>query len=431
MAIHFVGDFKVEEAIKGEVAAGSKIAVDVSFSRKDETFILFLSNRGAVSRRGTAWVTSWNMDCALPASPDVVAALKQLAVALGPALETPNLYWGAETNGITARLERGRGGGSVSRLGRNIDLNITLLNRGSNDFAVAQDQLAGELEVDGVWFAGPNPTNVFDLPLHAAENQFPEVQFPISIGHQWRRETPGIDQPAGTPLTLASGTHKLCFAVTARQEPLAGSAGGALEVRAVSNPLEVEVREDNSTFRRSSPFGNAPGSPQAPTRSPFIFSSSPGSIEITGYTGSGGVVIIPDTINGRPVTSISSAFINCGTLESVKIPDTVTSIGVLAFAGCGSLESITIPDGVTNISPLAFIGCSSLTNLIIPAKVAYIGDTALAQCTGLTKILFKGNAPDTGKNVFSGDTQTTIYYLPGTTGWGTTFGGCPTALWKQ
>jgi len=31
--------------------------------------------------------------------------------------------------------------------------------------------------------------------------------------------------------------------------------------------------------------------------------------------------------------------------------------------------------------------------------------------------------------VFAGDTNATVYYLPETTGWGATFGGCPTALW--
>ena len=31
--------------------------------------------------------------------------------------------------------------------------------------------------------------------------------------------------------------------------------------------------------------------------------------------------------------------------------------------------------------------------------------------------------------MFSGATNVTVYYLPGTTGWGSTFGGCPTAPW--
>ena len=33
--------------------------------------------------------------------------------------------------------------------------------------------------------------------------------------------------------------------------------------------------------------------------------------------------------------------------------------------------------------------------------------------------------------MFYGDNNATVYYLPGTTGWGTTFGGRPTALWIQ
>ena len=32
--------------------------------------------------------------------------------------------------------------------------------------------------------------------------------------------------------------------------------------------------------------------------------------------------------------------------------------------------------------------------------------------------------------VFSGDNNATVYYLPGTTGWGSTFGGRPTVLWN-
>jgi hypothetical protein len=28
------------------------------------------------------------------------------------------------------------------------------------------------------------------------------------------------------------------------------------------------------------------------------------------------------------------------------------------------------------------------------------------------------------------DDNATVYYLPGTTGWGSTFGGCPTVLWN-
>ena len=38
--------------------------------------------------------------------------------------------------------------------------------------------------------------------------------------------------------------------------------------------------------------------------------------------------------------------------------------------------------------------------------------------------------PALAGRVFQGDNHATVYYLPGTTGWGATFGGRPTALWQ-
>ena len=41
-----------------------------------------------------------------------------------------------------------------------------------------------------------------------------------------------------------------------------------------------------------------------------------------------------------------------------------------------------------------------------------------------------GNAPSLGSSVFDGTDNAIVYYLPGTTGWGPTFGGRPTVLWN-
>ena len=67
----------------------------------------------------------------------------------------------------------------------------------------------------------------------------------------------------------------------------------------------------------------------------YSYTSSGTGITITGYSGEGGAITIPDEIDGLPVTSIGNfAFYLCTGLTSVTIPDSVTSIGYDAFAGC-------------------------------------------------------------------------------------------------
>ena len=121
------------------------------------------------------------------------------------------------------------------------------------------------------------------------------------------------------------------------------------------------------------------------------------------------------------------AFADCSGLTIVTIGNNVASIGDYAFYGCSSLTDATIASGA--IGDYAFAYCTSLTSVTIPNSVTSIGDGAFSGCTSLTSVYFQGNAPSVGSAVFGGDNNATVYYLPGTTGWGWTFGGCPTALW--
>ena len=112
------------------------------------------------------------------------------------------------------------------------------------------------------------------------------------------------------------------------------------------------------------------------------------------------------------------------------IPESVTSIGVGAFSGCYGVTSITFGNRVTSIGDYAFYGCSGVTSITIANSVTSIGYRAFEACTNLTGVHCEGNAPTTvGSSVFVGATHATVYYLPGTTGWGTTFGERPTAPW--
>lgn len=98
------------------------------------------------------------------------------------------------------------------------------------------------------------------------------------------------------------------------------------------------------------------------------------TITITGYTGVGGDVTIPDAVGIYPVTIIGSlAFVDQTTVTSVIIPGSVTNIGSYAFQECSGLKNITV--NATNPSYASAGGVlfnKSLTTLIQypPKKLA-------------------------------------------------------------
>jgi hypothetical protein len=134
---------------------------------------------------------------------------------------------------------------------------------------------------------------------------------------------------------------------------------------------------------------------------------------------------------GTSVTRIGPyAFWSCTNLTNIVLPDSITRIGASAFAGCRSLTVVTIPNRISSIEIGVFTGCTSLTNIMIPAGVTDIGEWAFSSCASLMAAYFHGNAPNVGSNVFNAaNNSLVVYYLPGTRGWGPTFGGRPTAIW--
>lgn len=96
-------------------------------------------------------------------------------------------------------------------------------------------------------------------------------------------------------------------------------------------------------------------------------------VTITGYTGPGGNLTIPNTINGLPVTGIgSNAFQYNPNLTSVTIPNSVAAIGDQAFYGCSNLTSLTIGSAINSIKWDTFVGCNNLVNLTIGAGASSI-----------------------------------------------------------
>ena len=96
----------------------------------------------------------------------------------------------------------------------------------------------------------------------------------------------------------------------------------------------------------------------------------------------------------------TSNWIGKATLNSVVIPSSVTSLGMLVFYGCHNLTTVTIPTSVVSIGSSAFSYCNGLSSVTIPFSVTAIGSDAFNGCTGLTTIVIPSTVKSIGDEAF-------------------------------
>lgn len=162
------------------------------------------------------------------------------------------------------------------------------------------------------------------------------------------------------------------------------------------------------------------------TTGKWSYKSADGCVTITGYTGMEEHVVIPDSLDGLPVTGIAAnVFDGNYIMKSVVIPKSITSCGQRAF-GCPNLEAVYItdleswcqvnfsgawsnplsygnnlylndelvsqlvlPDTLTSIGG-AFPNCTSIVSVFIPDSITSIAAYAFDGCSNLQHVLCEG-----------------------------------------
>ena len=107
-----------------------------------------------------------------------------------------------------------------------------------------------------------------------------------------------------------------------------------------------------------------------------------------------------------------SAFANIPNIDTVKIPDSLTYLGLGAFMGSG-IRSIEIPHGITYITTSAFSNCRRLSSVIIPNTVCKIDNSAFKSCTSLTSVTIPESVTQIEWAVFGDCTSLTDAYIYG------------------
>jgi hypothetical protein len=137
----------------------------------------------------------------------------------------------------------------------------------------------------------------------------------------------------------------------------------------------------------------------------FTFAKDGNAVIITRYSGNNVNLVIPQNIDGIPITSIGLGAFSGNQLTSVTIPNSVTSIGGWAFS-YNQLTSVTIPNSVTSIGDWAFSG-NQLTSVTIPNSVTSIGWGAFSS-NQLTSVTIPNSVTSIGYEAFSGNQLTSV-----------------------
>lgn len=116
---------------------------------------------------------------------------------------------------------------------------------------------------------------------------------------------------------------------------------------------------------------------------------------------------LPDEIK-----KLHATFSNCEKLKHIKWPSNLTTIGEMTFNNCVSLTNIEIPDSVTSIEQMAFAKCNGLVEVVIPENVTNLEWGAFQECQNLKKVTFAAKDDKIGKFMFEDCTSLKEIKIP-------------------
>ena len=99
---------------------------------------------------------------------------------------------------------------------------------------------------------------------------------------------------------------------------------------------------------------------------------------------------VPSTLKTITVTNITRvtdrAFYGMSGIETINLPNNLTSYGASAFEGCTSLRNLTEQKSLTMIYSKCFKDCTSLTSIVLPNTLQEIESNIFSGCTSLKEI---------------------------------------------
>lgn len=245
--------------------------------------------------------------------------------------------------------------------------------------------------------------------------------------------------------SMVEGTNAKILTPTERSNIASNTAALANLGPASAYPYTTDFQSGVAQTRDLFNIDNADGYKSNSNLTSIYIGSHVSSIDFQAFFGADGLtsIKIPETVTtlgqssfaGSGLTSIivpdsvtdmgaSSTFDGCLSLTSATIGNNVSTIPIFGLANNPLLSSVSLGSSVASIGSSAFQSDTGLTSISIPSGVTSIGSSAFNGCTSLSSISIASSAaPTLGANAFLNVSATTVQVPIGATGYSTTYGG--------
>lgn len=107
-------------------------------------------------------------------------------------------------------------------------------------------------------------------------------------------------------------------------------------------------------------------------------------------------IVIPNSVKKIGV----AAFKSSNSLNGIQLPSGLQELGTDVFHSCRSLQRIVIPEGITTIDSRSFGHCDALEDVVLPEGLVSIGSAAFASCQNLKTIVIPNSVGTIGERAF-------------------------------
>lgn len=120
-------------------------------------------------------------------------------------------------------------------------------------------------------------------------------------------------------------------------------------------------------------------------------------------------ILLEELVIPNFVTNIGSVFAGCDSISSVRMHDSVSSLGYFAFGECDNLTTVVLSENLKTIGERAFYFCKNIEHIELPASLETIESLAFYGCDKLKSIIIPDSVTNISDDAIRRSDNITIY----------------------